>query len=70
MKKFKYLGSVSTSATLQVVGEDKKMQSIPMILVPGNTYELPESNDYVKSLVKKGVLVLESAKVEATKEKK
>jgi len=51
MTMFKYQGPVDSSVTLKVDGQDRDV-----VLFRGQTVDLPESHDYVQTLVALGHL--------------
>ncbi len=53
--KYRYLGPVNSSVTLKVDGKDQDV-----MLFQGRFVELPESHEYVQTLVALGYLVSES----------
>jgi hypothetical protein len=63
MKDFVYVGSVDSAATIN---------GVDVILWKGKTVNLPEDNDYVKSLIAQGYLeeVVAEKKTPAPKEDK
>lgn len=59
MKKFKYVGSITTGNTLEVNGE-----ALEVMLFPGREAELPETDPWVARLARRGFLVPVEEKAE------
>lgn len=52
MKNFKYTGSSVMNFTL-----NKNRENTDFCLVPNESYDLPEDNDHIKTLIGKGYLI-------------
>lgn len=59
MKKYKYVGTITTGNTLEVNGEAREA-----MLFPGREAELPEGDPWVARLIRRGYLVAVEAKAE------